>query len=353
MLRHTAGRRDRRPRGGLNSASRPNDRLGYPVVTMRVPVTAEAGRVTEENKKLLGDYLATGALYVPFEIPGIWLEQDNVENILPAEIQRSCESDRCKGDFEPTWQLARLPQNILPGTCAGLLYNCRNCGAAFHVWFWWEHTYSEGARAAIAGARMVDGILTAAGGVPLRERVEGTFHFKKVGQFPPPLVKVPRDLADALGDHAELYRRALICRNQGYGIGAFAYFRRVVEETMDEMLTLLGASLKEDGADAAVVARVETAKGARAFERKAEIAADALPESFRRGGFNPFGALHTLYSDGVHAQTDAECVEIVDQMREEMDIIFKTLKTHVADRKGYKDAAVKFQSKAASRRLKQ
>jgi hypothetical protein len=231
----------------------------------------------------------------------------------------------------------------LPGSHSGLVFHCRNCGTPFHVWFYWEF----GKWSAADSLRLLRSRGTPASpdDVPT-----GVFRFQKVGQSPAPSVTVPQDLSQALGAHAELYRRALICRNQSFGIGAHAYFRRVVEETMNEMLTLLAAALTEEGADDETIKRVETAKGERIFEKKAEVAADALPDRLKPGGFNPFRSLHSLYSEHVHEKTDQECVAIVDQMRTEMDIIFRTLKTHVADRRGYKDATASFQKKRAPKR---
>jgi hypothetical protein len=235
------------------------------------------------------------------------------------------------------------PEDIpLSGACSGLVYVCRNCGAPFHVWFWWQYVQAsapEGLDALkkVLGPRALN----------LEDWPSGVFTFQKAGQLPAPSVSVPRDLSQALGAHAELYRRALVCRNQGFGIGAHAYLRRVVEETMNEWLELLVAALTEGGADAETIKRVETAKRERVFERKADVAADALPDRLKPGEFNPFTSLHSLYSEHLHGKTDQECIAIVDQMRREMDIIFKTLKTHVADRKGYREASASFQKKRA------
>jgi hypothetical protein len=52
----------------------------------------------------------------------------------------------------------------------------------------------------------------------------------KVGQFPPLSIKPTNDLAKALGKgDADLYQKALINGNYSLGLGALAYFRRVIE----------------------------------------------------------------------------------------------------------------------------
>jgi hypothetical protein len=53
---------------------------------------------------------------------------------------------------------------------------------------------------------------------------------QKVGQFPPWSIRVDRNAEQILGQHVEIYKRGLTCESQGYGIGAFSYYRRIVEQ---------------------------------------------------------------------------------------------------------------------------
>lgn len=39
-----------------------------------------------------------------------------------------------------------------------------------------------------------------------------------------------------LGEREETFKKGLTCESQGYGIGAYAYYRRIVEEVIDELL---------------------------------------------------------------------------------------------------------------------
>ena len=89
---------------------------------MRLPVIAQVGRIAPEDRAKLAVFLAVAPLYTSLDIPGTWLEQDNVENIVPAEIQHPCESTKCEDLGTPSWKLAPLAQNITPGFCGGLLY---------------------------------------------------------------------------------------------------------------------------------------------------------------------------------------------------------------------------------------
>jgi hypothetical protein len=58
----------------------------------------------------------------------------------------------------------------------------------------------------------------------------------KVGQAPSWDITPDRALEKMLGTRSDYYRKALVCESQSYGIGAFAYYRRIVEEIIDALL---------------------------------------------------------------------------------------------------------------------
>ncbi|QDW38054.1 hypothetical protein FFI89_013365 [Bradyrhizobium sp. KBS0727] len=65
---------------------------------------------------------------------------------------------------------------------------------------------------------------------------EGCQSIVKIGQYPAWDVKGDPGVEKLLGTHASYFKRGLICESQGYGIGAFAYYRRIVEEIIDGLL---------------------------------------------------------------------------------------------------------------------
>ncbi|MCW8965620.1 MAG: hypothetical protein OQK82_02890, partial [Candidatus Pacearchaeota archaeon] len=53
---------------------------------------------------------------------------------------------------------------------------------------------------------------------------------EKIGQYPPLDIIIPKEIKSLnKKDVEEIYQRGKISENLGYGIGAFAYYRRVVE----------------------------------------------------------------------------------------------------------------------------
>lgn len=62
----------------------------------------------------------------------------------------------------------------------------------------------------------------------------------KVGQWPPLAIEPAPALADSLGkEDVELYKKALINANFSHGIAALAYFRRVVENKVNDLIDLI------------------------------------------------------------------------------------------------------------------
>ena len=152
-------------------------------------------------------------------------------------------------------------------------YRCKNCeNATFSAWIvWWR---------------------------------EGSANFLKAGQYPKLEVTIPKEFAKALGAKRDLYVKGTTSRHAGYGIGALTYFRRVIEDTTDEMLDLLGEAMEATGADPTAREKLKKAKEGTRFEDKVKIAGEVMPVHLRPGGGNPFGDLYELLSAGLHSLTE-------------------------------------------------
>lgn len=90
----------------------------------------------------------------------------------------------------------------------------------------------------------------------------------KVGQYPAPSVVLPKDLERNLGeDAAQFYRRALICRNNGFGLAAATYIRRVVEDKTNELIELAAEVAESHQLDEATVAAIRKAADSTVYTR--------------------------------------------------------------------------------------
>lgn len=136
----------------------------------------------------------------------------------------------------------------------------------------------------------------------------------KFGQYPAWEIKLDNDLEKLLGKHAHIYRKGLICESQGYGIGAFAYYRRITEEIIDDLLDSI-YDLIEEGQKGEYKTALEKTKNTRVTQEKINIVKDLLPSILRPDGMNPLGVLHSELSKGLHAETDEACLEIAGHIR--------------------------------------
>lgn len=137
----------------------------------------------------------------------------------------------------------------------------------------------------------------------------------KIGQFPPWDVAGDPSVERLLGERKDYLRRALVSEAQGYGIGAFAYYRRIVEEIIDELLGEV-ADLIAEAERAHYLEALEQTKKTRVTAEKIELVKDLLPPILRPDGMNPLKTLHETLSEGLHAESDERCLELAMEVRE-------------------------------------
>ncbi len=130
----------------------------------------------------------------------------------------------------------------------------------------------------------------------------------KFGQYPEWEIKMDKNLETILGKHAKTFRKGLVCESQGYGIGAFAYYRRITEEIIDELLDSISDLIEEDHKAEYKIA-LEKTKLTRVTQDKIDLVKDLLPSILKPKGINPLGVLHSELSEGLHAETDQSCLE--------------------------------------------
>jgi len=130
----------------------------------------------------------------------------------------------------------------------------------------------------------------------------------KTGQYPEWEIKMDKNLESTLGKHAKTFRKGLVCESQGYGIGAFSYYRRITEEIIDELLDSITDLIDKNNLEEYKTA-LEATKKTRVTQEKIDLIKDLLPEILKPNGVNPLGILHSELSEGLHANTDEACLE--------------------------------------------
>lgn len=150
---------------------------------------------------------------------------------------------------------------------------------------------------------------------------------RKVGQVPPWGVRPEKELQRTLGDYTELFSKGWACESQGYGIGAYAYYRRIIENIIDSLLASI-AGLLADAERATYEAALAQLATTYVAKEKIAVVKDLLPGNLRPSGVNPLGVLHTALSEGIHASDDEQCLELAADIREAIQFLATEIAVH-------------------------
>lgn len=139
----------------------------------------------------------------------------------------------------------------------------------------------------------------------------------KVGMFPEQKINIDKNVNKNFDrDSSNWYYKALKCIEISYGIGAYAYFRRIIEK---ELIHIVESISELKSADPKLKKMVTTYKDTEKVYEIYENIYNFLPESLKSLGSNPLQALYKQTSKGLHELSDKECLELA----EEINIVLK------------------------------
>lgn len=228
--------------------------------------------------------------------PGVTLEIEDLfkgatatstHTLSNTDIQLYCESETCNGIRffgQSQGQAAdhTSTQEIF------LKYFCRNCRSRFKTF----------------ALR-----IKKTGGVTFN----GTaMKFGESPSFGPP---VPARVIGLIGPDRDLFLRGRRCENQGLGIGAFSYYRRVVENQKSRLINEVATVARRLGATTEVLELFEKAARETQFSRAIDEIKTSIPQVLLIDGHNPLTLLHAALSEGLHGGTDDECLETATSIR--------------------------------------
>jgi len=111
-----------------------------------------------------------------------------------------------------------------------------------------------------------------------------------------------------VGPDRDLFLKGRRAENQGLGLGAFAYYRRVVENQRGRLLDEIIRVAKRIGGRPDTLKSLEAAAVEQQFSKSIELTKDSMPEALLIDGHNPLLLLHRALSVGLHNLTDEECL---------------------------------------------
>lgn len=161
------------------------------------------------------------------------------------------------------------------------------------------------------------------------------YKFGELPHFGPP---VPPRVLRLIQPDRELFLSGRRCENQGLGIGAFTYYRRVVENQWSRLVGEIIKVAKTINAPAATISALEAVRTEQQFSKAVKGLKDAIPPALLINGHNPLALLHGALSQGVHNLPDEECLTLATSIRVVLVELAEKLGQALKDEKELTDA---------------
>lgn len=212
---------------------------------------------------------------------GLW-------DVSSPDLLLHCSSEECNGlrFYKQQKDTISVPDK---GWARGYLsYACRNCGKGWKVYAVTVHRESG-------------------------DQTDGRAY--KYGEYPTYGPSVPARVISLIGPDREFFLLGRKAETRGLGIGAFAYYRRVVENQKSRIITEIAKVAEKLGADEQVLRDFEKAANETQFTTAIDDIKQGLPSVLFIDGHNPLTLLHKALSEGLHAQDDKTCLELSESIR--------------------------------------
>ena len=157
----------------------------------------------------------------------------------------------------------------------------------------------------------------------------------KFGQFPTLMKKIDPIIIKELGKDTILYRKALTLLDDGYGIGACAYFRRLIEKYINPLLKHLYEIKQLEQAPPEELQKIQDAIDSKEFTRKTKFAADFAPAAILTPGINPLKTIHDFLSKALHKLPEEEAVKVAQQLMISLNYVIPRLKKQLKEQKEF------------------
>ncbi|MFC4818125.1 hypothetical protein [Flavobacterium sp. GCM10023249] len=147
--------------------------------------------------------------------------------------------------------------------------------------------------------------------------ISSNIFVEKIGVFPKPTFNVDQEIKKHFDRETNnWYFKACKCIQDNYGIGAFAYFRRIIEK---ELLTIVKEISDLDPTNLKIKKLCEEYNSTNQVFSIYENIFEFLPKSLQSLGINPIKTLYNQTSEGLHSLDDKECLS----RAESIDVILR------------------------------
>lgn len=205
--------------------------------------------------------------------------------LLPV-IKLHCATDSCNGVrfFEPQdSEYVKKDER----TEHFVTYRCRNCKQTIKTYSFWG----------------------------LLKDDESTGELYKFGEFPSFGPPTTSRIITLVGAERDYYLKGRRSEAQGLGIAAFAYYRRVEENQKNKIFDEITRVSERLGAAKELLEELNAAKKETQFSKAVGVVKHGIPQALLINGHNPLTLLHSALSEGLHSQTDTDCLELATSIR--------------------------------------
>lgn len=175
--------------------------------------------------------------------------------------------------------------------------------------------------------------------------------FTKVYQEPAFGQPIPKRLFRVIGEsNRDYFLQAQGAIARGLGIGAYGYYRRIVENTKFDLIGSVLEIAQATNASSEQIDLLKKAQAERQFSKAIDILRDvaAIPAALLIDGHNPLALLHDALSEGIHQLTDSECLERAQDAEVVLCEIANRMQTAVTEQKTVKSALSNIQKRKAA-----
>ena len=137
----------------------------------------------------------------------------------------------------------------------------------------------------------------------------------KIGEWPPHGARIHSHVKSLIGSSHEGFLKGRRSENQAMGIGAFSYYKRVVEEQMGSFLDQIIRVSECVQSSPEVMRQLEVAKNEKSLGKIAEQINQVIPDALRMEGHDPISLLNEALSKAEEVQSDEEYLELAKSIR--------------------------------------
>ena len=137
----------------------------------------------------------------------------------------------------------------------------------------------------------------------------------KLGEWPPFGPKVSARVIAILGENKDLFLMGRRAEVNGLGIGALAYYRKVVERQNNHIIDEIIRVVRRTGSSEPQIEKLKSAKLEKGFTVAVELISDALPQVLLISGYNPLALMDQAISKGVYVQHDSDALKLATALR--------------------------------------